>query len=129
MYIFIDANIYLGSLFETEPFHSECQEFIDHSSQSNIDFVITPEILDSVKYRIKEKHRWLIRTIRNVYHELKDQLIALDDQHIVLKTEKLRKKISKEEYKEKHEKIEKEKQKIEDKIAFLKVEIIDYEFD
>ncbi|MHA2391599.1 MAG: hypothetical protein ACXAEX_06490 [Promethearchaeota archaeon] len=78
---------------------------------------------------IQDKLKQLATQALSYCQELKDDLITLEDQHIVLKTEKLRKKISKEKYKEKHEKIKNEKKKIEDKIAFLKVEIIDYEFD
>ena len=74
MNIFIDANIYLGALFDTEPFYSECRQFIEDSSKSVINFVTTPEIVNSVTYRIREKHRWLIRTTRQVYTELRDIL-------------------------------------------------------
>ena len=60
---------------------------------------------------------------------LKDDLITLEDQRIVLTTNKMRKNITKEDFREKMKKVEVSKQKIEEKLAFLQVEIIDYEFD
>lgn len=60
---------------------------------------------------------------------LKEVLIGLEDQRIVLTAEKMRKNISKEEFKRKLEKIEDKKQRLEEKLAFLKVEIIDYNLE
>ena len=49
----------------------------------------------------------------------------LEDQRIRLTTEKMRKSITKDKFKEKSQEFENLKQKIEEKLAFLKVEIID----
>ncbi|MFW9872454.1 MAG: hypothetical protein ACFFG0_05070 [Candidatus Thorarchaeota archaeon] len=65
----------------------------------------------------------------NYSRELKDTLITFEDRRIVLTTEKMRKHISKDEFKEKLKEIETDKQKIEEKLAFLQVEIIDYNLD
>ncbi len=62
------------------------------------------------------------------FKELKNDLIALEDQRIVLTTDKMRKNITKEVFKKKIKKVEVCKQKIEEKLAFLQVEIVDYEF-
>lgn len=61
------------------------------------------------------------------FEVLKDDLITLEDQRIVLTTDKMRKNITKKDFKEKMKKVEVSKQKIEEKLAFLQVEIIDYE--
>ena len=63
------------------------------------------------------------------YDELRNDLIRFEDQRIRLTTEKLKKKITKDEFKEKSREIENLKQEVEDKLAFLKVEILDYKFD
>ncbi|MFX1487574.1 MAG: hypothetical protein ACFFBI_00380 [Promethearchaeota archaeon] len=65
----------------------------------------------------------------NYSRELKDTLITFEDRRIVLTTEKMRKRITKEEFKEKLKEIEIDKQKIEEKLAFLQVEIIDYNLE
>ncbi|MHA2246608.1 MAG: hypothetical protein ACXADY_16820 [Candidatus Hodarchaeales archaeon] len=76
MYIFIDANIYLGTIFITEDFHHECQLFIENILQSNHEIVITLKIIESVRYRIEERHRWLSREVKNIYHRVRDALGA-----------------------------------------------------
>jgi len=53
----------------------------------------------------------------------------LKDQRIRLNTEKMRRNITKEEFKKKNKEIENLKKKIEEKLAFLEVRILDYEFD
>lgn len=63
------------------------------------------------------------------YQKLKDDLILLEDRRIRLTTERLRKKITKEEFKDKSNEIEVLKHKLEEKLAFLKVEIIDLEIE
>jgi len=74
MYVFIDANIYLGAIFITEDFYQECQLFIQNILQSNHEIVITPKIIESVRYRINERHRWLSREVRDLYHGVRDAL-------------------------------------------------------
>jgi len=61
--------------------------------------------------------------------ELRDELIMLEDQRIRLVTEKMRREITKEEFEKNNKEIENLKKKIEEKLAFLKVRILDYEFD
>ncbi len=72
-----------------------------------------------------------INQLKNIsisyYQELKDKLIMLEDRRIRLTTEKLRKIITKEEFKPKSDEIETLKHQLEEKLAFLKVEIIDLE--
>ncbi|MHA2132181.1 MAG: hypothetical protein ACW99L_19590, partial [Promethearchaeota archaeon] len=63
------------------------------------------------------------------YHDVKDDMIDLEDQRIVITTEKMRKTISNDEFKESIAKIENDKQKIGEKLAFLKVKIIDYSLE
>ncbi|MFX1569446.1 MAG: hypothetical protein ACFFCV_13875 [Promethearchaeota archaeon] len=63
------------------------------------------------------------------YQKLKGDLIMLEDRRIRLTTEKLRKKITKEEFKDKSNGIEVLKHNLEEKLAFLKVEIIDLEIE
>ena len=61
--------------------------------------------------------------------ELRDELIMLEDQRIRLVTEKMRKDITKEKFEKNNKEIENLKKSIEEKLAFLKVRILDYEFD
>ncbi len=63
------------------------------------------------------------------YQELRSELIEFEDQKIRLSTEKLRKNINKEDFKEKSQEFEYLKRIVEDKLAFLKVRILDYEFE
>lgn len=63
------------------------------------------------------------------YQKLKDDLIMLEDRRIRLTTEKLRKKITKEDFNLKSNEIESLKHQLEEKLAFLKVEIIDLEIE
>jgi hypothetical protein len=77
--------------------------------------------------QIKENLGQLKEQALPYYEELKDRFITFEDQRIKLATEKERKKISKEEYKIELKKIEKFKQEIEEELAFLNVEIIDYD--
>jgi len=60
--------------------------------------------------------------------ELRDELIMLEDQRIRLTTEKMRRNITKEEFKKNNKEIENLKKEIEEKLAFLEVRILDYEF-
>ena len=53
----------------------------------------------------------------------------LEDQRIRLVTEKMRRGITKEKFEKKNKEIENLKKKIEEKLAFLKIRILDYEFD
>ena len=57
--------------------------------------------------------------------ELRNELIELEDQRIRFTTEKMRRNITKEDFKKKKQKLENQKENIEEKLAFLKVEIID----
>jgi hypothetical protein len=74
-----------------------------------------------------------INQLKNIavlyFQVLKDKLITLEDSRIKLSAEKLRKKISKDEFLKKSDEIESLKHYLEEKLAFLKVEIIDLEFD
>ncbi len=63
------------------------------------------------------------------YQELKDKLIMLEDGRIRLTTEKLRKRIAKDEFNQKSNEIETSKHQLEEKLAFLRVEIIDLELE
>ncbi|MCK4380984.1 MAG: hypothetical protein KAW51_07560, partial [Candidatus Lokiarchaeota archaeon] len=63
------------------------------------------------------------------YHELKDELIMLEDQRIKLTTEKLRKMITKEEFNHKSNEIESLKHQLEEKLAFFEIEILDLELE
>ncbi|MHA2393362.1 MAG: hypothetical protein ACXAEX_15585 [Promethearchaeota archaeon] len=63
------------------------------------------------------------------FDDLREEIKSIEDQRIGLKTERLRKKIQKEDFKKNLKKVETKKHKIEEKLAFLKVEIIDYKFD
>jgi hypothetical protein len=57
--------------------------------------------------------------------ELREELIMLEDKRIRLTTEKMRKNITKEDFKEQLKEIDNLKQIIEEKLAFLKIEILD----
>lgn len=74
-----------------------------------------------------------INQLRNIacfyYQKLKNQLITLEDSRIKLSTKKLRKKISKEDFLKKSDELESLKHHLEEKLAFLKVEIIDLVLD
>jgi hypothetical protein len=74
-----------------------------------------------------------INQLKNIavlyFQELKNRVIKLEDSRIKLSTEKFRKKISKDEFLKKSDKIESLKHHLEEKLAFLKVEIIDLELD
>jgi len=61
------------------------------------------------------------------FQELKDELINLEDQRIKLITEKLKKTIEKDKFVQECKEIEKLKRQNEEKYAFLKVEVIDFE--
>ena len=69
-----------------------------------------------------------LKDIATTYFQvLKEKLIILEDHRIRLTTEKLRKVITKEEFNQKSYEIESRKQQLEEKLAFLEVEIIDFE--
>ncbi len=61
------------------------------------------------------------------FQELKDELIMLEDQRIKLITEKLKKTIDKDMVAQESKEIEKLKLQKEEKLAFLTVEVIDFE--
>ncbi len=61
------------------------------------------------------------------FQELKDELIMLEDQRIKLITEKLKKAIDKDKFAQESKEIEKLKLQKEEKVAFLMVEVIDFE--
>ncbi|MFX1477391.1 MAG: hypothetical protein ACFFCI_04595 [Promethearchaeota archaeon] len=63
------------------------------------------------------------------YQELRNELINLEDQRIRLTAEKIRNKIDSTEFSEKSKIIEKLKISVEEKLAFLKVKILDYDFE
>ena len=78
---------------------------------------------------IRDNLKQLKNSAISYFNMLKDDLITLEDQRIILTTDKMRKNITKEDFKEKMKRVEVSKQKIEEKLAFLQVEIVDYEFD
>jgi len=78
------------------------------------------QILDIQEY-IKQ-----LKFNASIYFQgLRNELIELEDQRIRLTTEKMRRNLTKEDFKEQLKEIENLKQTIEEKLAFLKIEIID----
>ena len=63
------------------------------------------------------------------FHELKVEIINLEDKRIVLITERAKKTITKNDFKEKMTENDNSKHLLEEKLAFLKAKIIDYQLE
>jgi len=71
-----------------------------------------------------------LKTIARLYfQELKDEVISSEDKRIQIITERTKKAINKKEFNEKIKENDDSKQLLEEKLAFLKVKIIDYELE
>lgn len=125
-----------NNLFELTKNLKENQIFLKNIENGQKKRRIEPETYELTKGYYLQR---IIDTIDNLKQlkksalsylkESKNDLIDLEDQRIVITTDKMRKVITKEEYKEKLQEIENKKQEIEEKMAFLQVKIIDYEFN
>ncbi|MHA2181061.1 MAG: hypothetical protein ACXAAH_06540 [Promethearchaeota archaeon] len=78
---------------------------------------------------IKNNFSDLKTVARSYFQEIKDELINLEDKRIQLITERARKTINKNDFNEKIRENDKSKHELEEKLAFLKVKIIEYQLD
>jgi hypothetical protein len=78
---------------------------------------------------IKNNFSDLKTVARSYYQEVKDELINLEDKRIQLITERARKAINKKDFTKKIRENDKSKHELEEKLAFLKVKIIEYQLD
>lgn len=120
------------NLFDLTKNLKECETYIENLTKERKKRRINLETFELTKgyylqqiLEIQDSIRKLKVNASIYFKELRNELIILEDQRIRLTTEKMRSNISKEEFREKKQEIENLKQVIEEKIAFLKVEIID----
>ena len=66
---------------------------------------------------------------RSYFHELKEEIINLEDERIRLITEKAKKTITKKDFKDQLMENDNSKHVLEEKLAFLQVKIIDYQLE
>ena len=124
------------NLFDLTKNVKECELYIENLMKERKKNHIDPETFEITKGHYLQKILDIQDSLRQLkvsasaYSlELRDKLIALEDQRIRLTTEKMRRNITKEEFKKIKNEIENLKQIIEEKLAFLKVKILDNEFD
>ena len=125
----VDGN---SNLFDLTKNLKECELYIENLMKERKKKHIDLETFELTKGHylqkildIQDSLRQLKTSASTYSRDLREELIMLEDQRIRLTTEKMRRNITKDEFKEKSQEIEKMKQKLEDKLAFLKVEIID----
>lgn len=125
----VDSN---SNLFDLTKNLKECELYIENLMKERKKKHIDLETFELTKGHylqkildIQDSLRQLKTSASTYSRDLREELIMLEDQRIRLTAEKMRKTITKDEFKEKSQEIENMKQKIEEKLAFLKVEIID----
>lgn len=123
------------NLFDLTNNLKECEMYIENLMKERKKNHIDPETFEITKGHYLQKildiqdNLKQLKVSASAYSlDLRDELITLEDQRIRLTTEKMRRNITKEEYKKNIKEIETLKQNIEEKLAFLKVKILDYEF-
>jgi len=124
------------NLFELIKNFEECELYIKNLTKERRKMHVNIETFEITKGHYLQKMIDITDNIKQLkvnasgyFQELRGELIALEDQRIVLTTEKMRKTLTKEEFEEKFKEIESLKQNVEEKLAFLKVKILDYEID
>jgi len=124
------------NLFELTNILEECELYLKNLMKERKKKRVNLETFEITKGHylqkmidIKDNIKQLNINASAYFQELRDELIALEDQRIILTTEKMRKNLTKEEFKEKLKEIENLKQKNEEKLAFLKVKILDFKID
>ncbi|MBY8989418.1 MAG: hypothetical protein KGD58_01580 [Candidatus Lokiarchaeota archaeon] len=129
----VDDN---SNLFDLTKNLNECELYIQNLIKQRKKEHIDQETFELTKghylkkiLSIQDSIRQLKVSASTYSLELREELIMLEDQRIRLTTEKMRRNITKEEFKKNNQEIENLKQKLEDKLAFLQVKILDYEFD
>lgn len=78
---------------------------------------------------IKSNFNNLKSLARSYFHELKEEIINLEDERIRLITEKAKKTITKKDFKDQLMENDNSKHVLEEKLAFLQVKIIDYQLE
>jgi len=129
----VDGN---SNLFDLTKNLKECELYIENLMKERKKKHIDLETFELTKghylqkiLNIQDSLKQLKDSASTYSLELRDELIMLEDQRIRLTTEKMRRNITKEEFKKNNKEIENLKKEIEEKLAFLEVRILDYEFD